>query len=137
MSWPWRRTSARRTGSRCATCGGWWAGGRSCAARWPRSGVTVRAEAISGDHVVAVAADLGEEDRFPLRDVRRVVGWRAFVRGTVAEIGRDRARGGDLRRPCRGRGGGPRRGGPVPAARRAAGGGLAGVRARHGGRDRA
>ena len=51
------------------------------------AGVTVRAEAISGDEVVAVAADLGEEDRFPLRDVRGAPGWRAFVRGTVAELG--------------------------------------------------
>jgi galactokinase len=50
------------------------------------AGVTVRAEAASGDEVVAVAADLGEEDRFPLRDVPAAPGWRAFVRGTVAEL---------------------------------------------------
>jgi len=49
-------------------------------------GVTVRAEAISGDEVVAVATDLGEEDRFALRDVPAAEGWRAFVRGTVAEL---------------------------------------------------
>jgi galactokinase len=49
-------------------------------------GCTVRAEAIDGGEMVAVARDLGEDDRFALRDVRRAEGWRAFVRGTVAEL---------------------------------------------------
>jgi galactokinase len=49
-------------------------------------GVTVRAEAIEGDAMVAVARDLDEEDRFALGGVRRAGGWRAFVRGTVAEL---------------------------------------------------
>ena len=41
---------------------------------------------LDGDEVVAVAADLGEEDRFPLADPSRADGWRAFVRGVVAEL---------------------------------------------------
>ncbi|HEX3316973.1 MAG TPA: hypothetical protein VHR88_03075 [Solirubrobacteraceae bacterium] len=48
--------------------------------------MTVRAETVDGDAVVAVAEDLGEEDRFALGDVERASGWRAFVRGTVAEL---------------------------------------------------
>ena len=47
------------------------------------AGCTVRAEAIDGLDVVAVAEDLGEEDRFPLADVQPAQGWRAFVRGMV------------------------------------------------------
>jgi galactokinase len=58
------------------------------------SGVTVTAEAIEGDEIVAVAADLGEEDRFALGAVERVPGWRAFVRGTVGEL---KAAGFDVR----------------------------------------
>ena len=49
-------------------------------------GVTVRAEAIDGDVVVALAPDIGEEDVFPLAAPPAVTGWRAFVRGTVAEL---------------------------------------------------
>jgi galactokinase len=49
-------------------------------------GVTVTAEALDGDEVVAVATDVGEEDRFGLGDVGRAPGWRAFVRGVVAEL---------------------------------------------------
>jgi galactokinase len=49
-------------------------------------GCTVRAAAIEGGEMVALARDLGEDDRFALRDVRRAEGWRAFVRGTVAEL---------------------------------------------------
>jgi galactokinase len=49
-------------------------------------GVTVTAEAIDRDEIVAVAADLGEEDRFAAAAVERVPGWQAFVRGTVAEL---------------------------------------------------
>jgi galactokinase len=51
-------------------------------------GVTVRAEALEDGRVEAVAEDLGEDDAFdaaaPPRDG---VGWRAFVRGTVGELG--------------------------------------------------
>ena len=61
------------------------------------AGCTVRAEAIDGLDVVAVAEDLGEEDRFPLADVQPAEGWRAFVRGMVAEL----ARAGFTVRPAR------------------------------------
>jgi galactokinase len=51
-------------------------------------GVTVRAEELEGGRVEAHAADLGEDDAFaaaaPGRDAD---GWRAFVRGTVGELG--------------------------------------------------
>jgi galactokinase len=51
-------------------------------------GVTVRAQGIDGGRVEAHAADLGEDDAFeasaPARDAD---GWRAFVRGTVGELG--------------------------------------------------
>ncbi len=50
-------------------------------------GVTVTATPIDGDEVVAVAADLGEEDRFALAAPGPAGGWRAFVRGIVAELG--------------------------------------------------
>jgi galactokinase len=49
-------------------------------------GVTVRAESMDGGDVIAHARDLGEEDRFPLAEPGRSSGWRAFVRGTVAEL---------------------------------------------------
>jgi galactokinase len=49
-------------------------------------GVTVSAERIDGDEVIAHARDLGEEDTFALSDPGRAAGWRAFVRGTVAEL---------------------------------------------------
>jgi galactokinase len=49
-------------------------------------GVTVSAERIDGDDVVAVARDLGEEDRFALASPPPTSGWRAFVRGLVAEL---------------------------------------------------
>jgi galactokinase len=63
-------------------------------------GVTVTAEPLDGDRVQARAVDLGEDDEFalagggwdPVPD-----GWRAFVRGAVAEL---RAAGYELR-PCR------------------------------------
>src|SRR4051794_25563170 len=51
-------------------------------------GVTVEAEAIEGDDVVAFADDLGEEDRFAAADPPPAEGWRAFVHGTVGELGR-------------------------------------------------
>jgi galactokinase len=51
-------------------------------------GVTVRAQAIDGGHVQAHADDLDEDDDFPAADPGRdAEGWRAFVRGTVGELG--------------------------------------------------
>jgi galactokinase len=52
-------------------------------------GVTVTAEPISGDRIVAHARDIAEEDEFELAAGgwgRIPQGWRAFVRGTVAEL---------------------------------------------------
>jgi galactokinase len=51
-------------------------------------GVTVAATAIDGDHVEAVAKDFDDErDAFPLAGPPRDAdGWRAFVRGVVAEL---------------------------------------------------
>jgi galactokinase len=52
-------------------------------------GVNVRAETIEGDRVLAHADDLDEDDDFPAADpARDAEGWRAFVRGTVGELGR-------------------------------------------------
>ncbi len=65
-------------------------------------GVTVRATAIAagpapgdggsgsrgGGRMEVDAADVGEHDEFPLRDPPRAQGWRAFVRGAVAELAR-------------------------------------------------
>jgi galactokinase len=56
-------------------------------------GVTVRAQALApqadGRRLVeAHAVDLGESDEFALAEPRRARGWRAFVRGTVAELER-------------------------------------------------
>jgi galactokinase len=59
-------------------------------------GVTVTAEAIGGDEIRARAVDLGEEDRFPLGHPGRASGWRAYVRGAVAELGA----AGHALRPC-------------------------------------
>src|SRR3954469_11302737 len=52
-------------------------------------GVTVTAERVPGDDVEARALDLGEEDRFPVGAPEPADGWRAFVRGVVAELGRE------------------------------------------------
>ena len=49
-------------------------------------GVTVTATALDGEAVEALALDTGEVDRFALADPPRAGGWRAFVRGTVAEL---------------------------------------------------
>jgi galactokinase len=49
-------------------------------------GVTVTAEPIAGDRVAARALDLDEQDEFPLAEPERTSGWRAFVRGAVAEL---------------------------------------------------
>ncbi len=56
-------------------------------------GVTVRAEALpaGADGVATIeayASDLGEGDRFPLAHPPAGEGWRAFVRGTAAELQR-------------------------------------------------
>ncbi len=60
-------------------------------------GVTVTAEPTDGDRVEARALDLGEDDDFALAAPDRSSGWRAFVRGTVAEL----AAAGYALRPCR------------------------------------
>jgi galactokinase len=52
------------------------------------AGVTVRASALRDLRISAVAADLDERDSFALGSVERVEGWRAFVRGAVAELAR-------------------------------------------------
>ncbi|HSO98709.1 MAG TPA: galactokinase family protein [Solirubrobacteraceae bacterium] len=49
-------------------------------------GVTVRAEATAGDLIEASADDLGETDRFLAASPEPADGWRAFVRGAVAEL---------------------------------------------------
>jgi galactokinase len=41
-----------------------------------------------GERIYAYARDLGERDEFALAAPERASGWRAFVRGTVAELGR-------------------------------------------------
>ncbi|MGZ4260272.1 MAG: galactokinase [Solirubrobacteraceae bacterium] len=51
-------------------------------------GVTVRADAIPGDRIEAVATDLHKHDEFELAHPPQVRGWRAFVRGAVAELRR-------------------------------------------------
>src|SRR4051812_37772235 len=50
-------------------------------------GVTVTAEPLGGERIEAHAVDLGERDAFALSgDDGGAEGWRAFVRGTVAEL---------------------------------------------------
>src|SRR3954453_10282098 len=56
-------------------------------------GVTVTAQRLDGARVEAEAADLGESDAFSLDAPEPADGWRAFVRGTVAEL---RAAGHDV-----------------------------------------
>jgi galactokinase len=56
-------------------------------------GVTVSAEAVAprsedAQRIHAHARELGETDEFPLADIPRAEGWRAFVRGTAAELAR-------------------------------------------------
>jgi galactokinase len=51
-------------------------------------GVTVEAVALAGERIEALAIDLKEEDTFELADIGPVEGWRAFVRGAVAELRR-------------------------------------------------
>jgi galactokinase len=49
-------------------------------------GVTVRARASGDARIYTRALDLGEDDEFPLAAPERTAGWRAFVRGMVAEL---------------------------------------------------
>jgi len=49
-------------------------------------GITVRARASDDQRIAAKARDLGEQDRFALDDRSPAQGWRAFVRGVVAEL---------------------------------------------------
>jgi galactokinase len=49
-------------------------------------GVTVEAEPLAGGQVRVEARDLGETDAFDAAAPGRSDGWRAFVRGTVAEL---------------------------------------------------
>jgi len=49
-------------------------------------GVTVEAEPLAGGRIHVVARDLGETDAFEAAAPERARGWRAFVRGTVAEL---------------------------------------------------
>jgi galactokinase len=49
-------------------------------------GVTVTAEPRAGGEIHAEARDLGESDTFTAAAPERADGWRAFVRGTVAEL---------------------------------------------------
>jgi galactokinase len=49
-------------------------------------GIVVAAQASAGTCVRARAVDLDEEDAFAVKDRARVDGWRAFVRGAVAEL---------------------------------------------------
>ena len=49
-------------------------------------GVTVSAEHGAPGEVEATAVDLGETDRFALAEIAPAAGWRAFVRGTAAEL---------------------------------------------------
>jgi galactokinase len=51
-------------------------------------GVSVRARARQDAVIEAVAVDFGETDSFSMRDPERAGGWRAFVRGAVAELQR-------------------------------------------------
>ncbi len=60
-------------------------------------GVTVTVEARAGDRIEARALDLGEHDEFALAEPERADGWRAFVRGAVAEL----SAAGYALKPCR------------------------------------
>jgi galactokinase len=62
------------------------------------AGVRVEIGGGRDDTITAHAADLFEEDEFPLADPRPAGGWRAFVRGMAAELQREgaRLRGGTL-----------------------------------------
>jgi galactokinase len=49
-------------------------------------GVTVEATALEGRRLQVVAVDLDERDRFEIDRPGRTEGWRAYVRGAVAEL---------------------------------------------------
>ncbi|MFZ1154784.1 MAG: galactokinase family protein [Solirubrobacteraceae bacterium] len=49
-------------------------------------GVTVQATAGGEGRIFARAFDCGEQDEFPLAEPQRAKGWRAYVRGVVAEL---------------------------------------------------
>jgi len=51
-------------------------------------GVTVEAAAIEGDRIEVSALDLAERDTFEIATSAKVEGWRAFIRGIVAELRR-------------------------------------------------
>jgi galactokinase len=55
------------------------------------SGITVTAQPADGEAIEAVAADLGERDRFEIGALgspgERFEGWRAFVAGAIGELG--------------------------------------------------
>jgi galactokinase len=51
-------------------------------------GVTVRATSLEGRRVEAFASDLNQADGFELGHIGPAHGWRAFVRGTAAELQR-------------------------------------------------
>jgi galactokinase len=60
-------------------------------------GITVTAEPAGGDRITAHARDIGEQDEFSLAAPEPARGWRAFVRGTVAEL----TAAGSALKPCR------------------------------------
>jgi galactokinase len=50
------------------------------------AGVTVRAVELAESRILATAVDLAETDEFRTADIKPAEGWRAFVRGTAAEL---------------------------------------------------
>ncbi len=67
-------------------------------------GITVQATATGEERIIAHALDCGEQDEFALAEPKGATGWRAYVRGVVAElrraghplVGADLEIGGDL-----------------------------------------
>ena len=51
-------------------------------------GITVHAKASGEERILARALDCGEQDEFALAEPSGAPGWRAYVRGVVAELGR-------------------------------------------------
>ena len=52
------------------------------------AGITVYAQATGDERILARALDRGEQDEFALTEPTGATGWRAYVRGVVAELGR-------------------------------------------------
>jgi galactokinase len=52
-------------------------------------GIRVTAQRVDGEEVSVHAADLGEEDSFPIASPEPARGWRAFPRGVAAELAAD------------------------------------------------